>query len=1095
MLPMSVPSASPFQLERTLHAFERLRNLPRRGQSSLMPNLSTLCRRPLASSSQPVPTVTAAAVYVHASTTRNLRNPRSVHKVVTASESGVSSLSTWTGSRGSPASIQAVVPVAVSVPSSDTPAITLAPQDKPSKVHLRSRLLPPQRQNFRRSIEARRVQHQAILSPGSVGGAVRDPSITSHPLQVLQHPGKDPFNTAPLTTILPLLVLQRAQPVVSSALAPQSQPCAVHAADVEGRHFRVDVNILWRGPLDSLLQAYPGCPHDGRTFYLTPLLDEGTAAEPAVEPAAPFHHTGGLDLFTENAVSTPRWRRYSTAVTLYLALAEAGFCDGKTLPFIAVQLVRWGDLLNGVETRLKLMRGGDRVRRALSERLRTPDELVPVGVTLPHVRKGVLRYPPGQTGEDETPAIVSQPFLDAELFQLFYLQLIFRAVFDVRLPALAAGVTCGGKDSSLRTDTLATTVSDSQGLAFQHPTFADRWLLFPPRSRVLTLLGMEDAVIPFYASETQLRATDTLPLAGGPADMSYLTPFGHAVAQWASQQSITGPHAATTALRELFELFVPLYGTTRAAVWQSPTAPRIFRCSEGGSSIVGLRDRFRHLIRFEVSAERWCCAETSLHSRGLAHLPRAGSVHSSMTDRLLDDDGAAKGGDTHCSFTSSLSVLPSRRSSRSLRLPHEGNDHLVLATETVGSSDGLVIRPNSPFSKKETLVNRWRRYTQDGNIAIFDGTMDDVTVANLLGRGGSGFVYRGSYGVHRLPVAVKVFIVPEGIDFEDYVRGSLTDVAFFVLCNQLDDVGVCTSCCAYDFIVSDGVPTGQPDEDVALLRRNGVATTKLCFLITDVMDGTLGRFLAEDEEGYDPCYGTLVNSPLRDGEIFQFLFVQLIYKAMFDWKVLDIILHGQLRGDNIGYLYVSQPSSGKKISEADGRCSSPSGAPLVERRYYEGIVISYQLSPDAPLRYLRFPANAEAANPSADPLRFIYFIDFGQGMQPNVRELTEKNYIGETVLDSCVQDDGFGRYWPMEELYCRNVEVKGDLATKVVAWGSQLRLFTQEDANQALADLLNFYYQTYGVEEPSAAVLASHRVFTWTLAIAAELRRTYVYGA
>lgn len=43
-------------------------------------------------------------------------------------------------------------------------------------------------------------------------------------------------------------------------------------------------------------------------------------------------------------------------------------------------------------------------------------------------------------------------------------------------------------------------------------------------------------------------------------------------------------------------------------------------------------------------------------------------------------------------------------------------------------------------------------------------------------------------------------------------------------------------------------------------------------------------------------------------------------------------------------------------------------------------------------------------------MRFIYFVDLGQGLQPSVNDLTRRHLIGETLVDSCLNEDGLGRY-------------------------------------------------------------------------------------
>jgi hypothetical protein len=415
---------------------------------------------------------------------------------------------------------------------------------------------------------------------------------------------------------------------------------------------------------------------------------------------------------------------------------------------------------------------------------------------------------------------------------------------------------------------------------------------------------------------------------------------------------------------------------------------------------------------------------------------------------------------------------------------------------------------SSPFTKQESLVTRWRYYMQSGNCSIFEGATAGIKLFEFLGRGGSGLVYRGIYGSRRLPVAVKVLIIPDGMSHERYVRESLTDVAFYVLANQLHDYGVSYNGRAHDFIVSSVAPEGLPAADAAEARRGGdAATTKLCYFITDLMDGTIGRFLDANDDDFDPMYDQLRNSPLQEGELFQFLFNQLAFKALFDWRVMDLMLNNQLRGDNVGYRYVSLPPESAVYLRAHPEEAT---ALALARQYYAGLLYAFQFSQEDNVKYLRFPATTHGAACACDaaeesdgapikvddmPLRLICMIDVGQGTQPNVDELARNQYIGETIVASCVQDDGFGRFWPLDELYCRYVDVKGELSKEVAAWGSNVRIHSQEDAFHALQELFLQYYPTYGVEAPTEEELRTYLCLSWTPSNIADLKSAYVYRA
>ena len=407
---------------------------------------------------------------------------------------------------------------------------------------------------------------------------------------------------------------------------------------------------------------------------------------------------------------------------------------------------------------------------------------------------------------------------------------------------------------------------------------------------------------------------------------------------------------------------------------------------------------------------------------------------------------------------------------------------------------------SSPFTKQESLVSRWRFYMESGNCAIFNGGTAGIRLYELLGRGGSGLVYRGTYGSRHLPVAVKVLIIPDGMSQERYVRESLTDVAFYVLANQLNDFGISYNGRAHDFIVSSVAPAGLPAADAAEARRGGdPATTKLCYFVTDLMDGTIGRFLDASDADFDPMYDQLLNSSLQECELFQFLFNQLAFKTLFDWRVLDLMLNNQLRGDNIGFRYVSlPPEQAVQLREHPEKAATTALA----RQYYAGLLYAFQFSPEEHVRYLRFPAAQNSVSSTGEkvkgdetPLRVICMIDVGQGTQPNVEELVRNGHIGETVVASCVEDDGFGRFWPLDELYCRYVDVKGAFSKDVVEWGSKLRIHSQEDALHALQELFVRYYATFGVETPTEEELRTYLCFSWTPSNVADLRKAYVYRA
>ncbi|ORC91346.1 uncharacterized protein TM35_000063510, partial [Trypanosoma theileri] len=399
--------------------------------------------------------------------------------------------------------------------------------------------------------------------------------------------------------------------------------------------------------------------------------------------------------------------------------------------------------------------------------------------------------------------------------------------------------------------------------------------------------------------------------------------------------------------------------------------------------------------------------------------------------------------------------------------------------------------------RSATILQRWQEYIQDGCIEHFDGSIDVIEIVRYLGTGGSSLVYEGRYGSQQLPVAVKCFIIPDGMEYKDYVRESLTNIAFFVFFNQLEECGIIRGTCVYDFLISDIPPKGMPEKDVRLCTRqdknnNNIAngndnhhnSIKLCYLVTTLMDGVIGRFLKEGEEDYDPCYDTLINSPLRDGEIFQFLYTQLVLRALFDYTVLDMMLNGQLRGDNLGYTSLIHNNN-------NNNNLSPSRAVLPT---YKGIVIVYQLDHHTSPLYLRFPADISDST-KLGPLRFICFIDLGQGKQPQLQELTQRGLIGETIVESCIQDDGLGRYWPSDRIYSKYIDTHGTVAKAAVEWGAGLCIDSPQSAEKALRELFELYAPTYGVENLSEEELVDYVVLTWTPTNVERLQREYIYRA
>ncbi|KAF8281550.1 hypothetical protein TcYC6_0005990 [Trypanosoma cruzi] len=776
---------------------------------------------------------------------------------------------------------------------------------------------------------------------------------------------------------------------------------AVRLHDVEGRM------LVVHG--DASVEASPIAPYldrssvnDGKYFYMKPLLER-----PALFSSSHLWNTGTSD---GAGVAVPRWRQYTVAVALYIALADAGYCD-RALPFLSIQWINWRRLLrHQMHLRIELMKN-DVTRELLqpcykhlhhSRDIKEEEEeerKVPVALHLPLSTKGVLRRPCGAKGE--LPSLSTQPFTDAEVFQLFYLQLVFRAVYDIRFP----GMMAEAEGNPLRSDLVGAVNSGVQPLAFEHPTLPDHWLLFPPRSRVLHLVSLEEAIIPHYAPPQTILDTTRQRLFGATPLLPCQGQLGREVVmKWAVHRVVQSPQEAFIALEELFKFFEDPYGIKRRFIWQASVAPRTYRC--GMASLTRLHENNVELSKFFYS--------------------------------LKNFDGAVPRG-----------ILP-------------------LAAEKTQVDTGI---------KEDGIVQLWRQYLQEGSIALFYGNTDAIEIIRFLGSGGSSLVYEGRLGPQSLPVAVKCLILPKGMDHETYVKESLTNVAFFVLFNQMERCGILGGTHIYEFVVSDTPPKGMPEEDVLTCSRGAHVNsgTKLCYVVTQLMDGVIGRFVTEEEDAFDPCYDTIVNTPLCDGEVFQFLYTQLVARALFDYIILDFMLHGQLRGDNVGYAFVSRDEGG-----TPGRPS------------YDGIIMMFQTPKDASPRYLRFPAGISDSR-ELRPLRFIRFIDLGQGKQPTTERLSQRGLIGETVVDSCITDDGLGRYWPLDRIYSKYIDTVGTLAHTAVEWGANLCVDSPQAAEAALEELFELYAPMYGVATPKSEELARHAVFEWTPLTVRDLRRQSVY--
>ncbi|CBH18071.1 hypothetical protein, conserved [Trypanosoma brucei gambiense DAL972] len=768
----------------------------------------------------------------------------------------------------------------------------------------------------------------------------------------------------------------------------------VRLRDVDGQVLDVQCDSVGDSPIASLIPG--GGVNDGSCFTLH-LLYDGVPPLTSSAATTPTRHLAGA------SAAFSRWYRYSTAATLYLALVDAGFCD-RFVPLLSVQWIHWKELLqHQVHLRLDLMSNPPTRHMCFPCLGNGKNEKVPVAVSLPMTMKGKLRriYNCGVP-----PSICSSPFTDAEVFQLFYIQLIFRAAYDV----VFSDMMLGDDDDILRTDRIAVQTSGRQPLAFEHPVMVDKWLMFPPRSKILYITCFDHAVIPHFTSPARWRQVKKQRLFGASPRLQCQGTLGkHVVTEWAMHRNVDDPKDALAALEELFGLFESSFGVGRASVWQSAIPPRIYRCS--------------------VSA-----------------FERLWANNSDLGPLLV------------CASCPTESVSPNKSKPREEKEP--------------GAEPPGVQEPG----EEESVVQRWRQYLKCGDVTTFEGPVDSIKIVRYLGSGGSSLVYEGRYGPNSIPVAVKCFIIPCDMSHEDYVKESLTSVAFLLFFNQMEKYGIGKYIHMYDFVISSVPPSNMSIEDLKTCTRVSDPAgewPKLCYLATTLMDGVIGRFLTEEDDDFDPCYDTLVNSPLCDGEIFQFLYMQLVLRALFDCTILDLMLNGQLRGDNLGFAHLLR-------TDTDGTLMQS----------FKGLFAIFQPDNDTKPQYLCFPASTNPGAGAKTSLRLINFIDFGQGKQPDLQELTRRGLIGETIVESCIQDDGFGRYWPLDRLYCQYVDTSGSVARQAVDWGAHVSVGTPEASEAAVKALFDIFVPAYGVDAPTEEELEGHIIFRWTPENVEKLRRS-----
>ncbi|KAG8348292.1 hypothetical protein ERJ75_001354300 [Trypanosoma vivax] len=895
----------------------------------------------------------------------------------------------------------------------------------------------PKRTNTFRSAVYQKMALQA--------GIFTSPPVTSHPLYELRRLGVSLIKTPSCLSY-----------VVGELVIPESY--TVRLNDLSGRSLHVFGNGSAESPIASYIPH--GYVQDGSSFVLrllhddqptsststTSFLRSGTGRRPDSAPQ------GINDVAVNGSLPNliPSWCRYAITAAMYSSLAGAGFCD-LFFPFLSLQRVSWPNVLEKhAYLRLDLM-----TKPTTRSMLRPylgydKSNVVPVAVVLPMTMKGTVRRVDAETN---TMSISTLPFSDAEVFQLFYLQLIFRAVYDVQFTNMTLE---GGK--ILRSDRIAIQTSGRQPLAFEHPNRVDKWLLFPPRSSIMYFTSLEDVLIPRYTENARYRESMRQRLFGATPSLQCAGLLGRrVVVEWASNRVVSTPEDAMVALGELFDLFMPLYGVKRLSIWQAPVPPRVYRCGVASLTNLWMDDSDISFIRKGVKPPSW-----HLNERKMV---KAGRLLEAMRQQTLDVEGGSERVQQQTIESPVGEILEQGDEKRTLPLLGGLDEGAQEESEERG------------YKCEDTLVDHWLRYVDSGDITVFDGTTEPIEVVRFIAGGGSGLVYEGRYGPERVPVAVKCLVIPCGMSHECYVRESLTNVAFAAFFNEMENAGIVRGVRVHDFVVSSIPPKGMPEEDVQKCSRSceDGSTPKLCYIVSTLMDGVIGRFLTDEDSDYDPVYDTLVNSPLCDAEVFQFIYTQLALRAIFDCTILDLMLNNQLRGDNVGFIRLLRNAPANTVG-----CSS-----------YKGIFVIFQPYDAAEPRYLCFPVEPSAEGKLTDPLRLICFIDFGQGKQPLLEELTQRGLIGQTIVDSCVHDDGFGRYWPLDRLYCKYLECCGAVAESVREWGADACVDSPQAAEALLQRLVDLYSQTYGVAALPAEGLGEYVVFHWTQQRAERLRQRY----
>ena len=589
--------------------------------------------------------------------------------------------------------------------------------------------------------------------------------------------------------------------------------------------------------------------------------------------------------------------------------------------------------------------------------------------------------------------------------------------------------------------------------------------LFP--SATCTLIPVDDAawgsapctVLPRVAS--RLVRDDTHPprLSGSTtttpaaaAATSTTTPFpigsvpcvtrlGSTALRWAQARVLScAADALSSAMPELFNLF-DIYRCLLSDLARLCPTPRVFRISPAA-----LRAFAKQV------PSQWC---PWLHALAAGqHVPsppppRGGLAIASQPN----DDASSSRHPSAAAVTPVATKMTGRRSDDS--------------TVDVGSRDDDFLSTFSRYAKSPR--SEWRRCFY---VDHFDAV--GVTLGPLIGSGGSGVVFRGIFEPRgrNIPVAVKCFVIPDRMAVDDYVAECLTDSAFLGIGNVLEIAGIWPACRVWKFFACSVFPAEVRQTEwfrrcIHHFKPQEEAT--LCFHVMDLVEGTLGRFLKPGDPDYDDAYDTIVNTPLTAVEAFQWVYWQLALRVAADWVVDDLLLQQQVRGDNIGWLSVPAFLNSRLAAQSPMVQQAEGGGPTRDAASASPTSVCFRfIGPTKPL-----PGNAadrgSASAMSKDDRsrqqmdflvetkggercpRVLQLIDVGQGRQPWCLKLAESKHIGNPIVDSCVIDDGFGRFYDSRYLLTEALSPADAGAKAIFDWAKEQRVGTSgSDAGNTL---------------------------------------------